>query len=541
VFQRYTETARKAIFFARYEVSHLGGKHIETEHLLLGVLRSDSDLALRVLKEPVAVESIRKRIEDQSSRPEKSVASVDLPLSNESKRVLAHGADEANRLKHERIGAEHLLMGMLREKNCVAAKILGEAGVTLATVRQEVTRSMPESALGKADASPAPSAQPPPDFRDLTEEARNGTLGPLIGRESELESVMRILSRRTRNNAVLVGESGVGKSTIVHGLAQRIADGIAPANLAHRTILAIDASALIDARLDSEPSEFRLPENSIIYVRGLFDLAGKGSAWSSVEALHVLEPHLAAGRVHCIATGTPFGLRLTLERAERLASHFEVVSVLPPKEDEAIRILQGVKSQYEKFHGVVIGDEALEAAVSASRWFLRHRQLPDRAIDLIDEAAARVKLRRESHPPEIAEIERRIRLIVRQMESAIANREFTKAKSYSEEEKQERAKLERQRGDQSTDLNVPTNVVTAEDVLETVATRANILVSALQSRLQDKDVERLDLVAKELIKQLPAGGERWVDSLTAYLADCSVEEMERLLSAIRAAKARIDS
>jgi ATP-dependent Clp protease ATP-binding subunit ClpC len=537
VFQRYTETARQAIFFARYEVSHLGGKNIETEHLLLGVLRSDSDLALRVLKAPAAIESIRKRVEDQSSRPEKSATSVDLPLSHESKRVLERGADEANRLKHEHIGAEHLLMGMLREKNCVAAKILGEAGVTLAIVEQEVTRSPRASALSKAGASPTSSSLPPPDFRDLTEEARNGTLGPLIGRESELESVMRILSRRTRNNAVLVGESGVGKSTIVHGLAQRIADGVAPANLAHRTILAIDASALIDARLDSEPSEFSLPANSIIYVRGLFDLAGKGSAWSAVEALHVLEPHLADGRVQCIATAVPFGLRLTMERAERLASHFEVVSVLPPKEDEAIRILEGVKSQYEKFHGVVIGDEALEAAVSASRWFLRYRQLPDRAIDLIDEAAARVKLRRVSDPPEIAEIERRIRLIVREMENAIANHEFTKAKSYSDEEKRERAELQRQRAD----LSAPANVVTAEDVLETVAARANVPVSAVRGRLQDKDAERLDLVAKELARQLPAGGEQWVDSLTAYLAGCSAEELEHLLSAIRAAKARIDS
>jgi len=259
-----------------------------------------------------------------------------------------------------------------------------------------------------------------------------------------MESVIRILSRRTRNNVVLIGESGVGKSAILRGLAQLIADGVAPASLTERKILAFDAATLFEMGRNSRLLDVNLPENSVLYVQGLFDLAGKGVGGSALEALPALPP---VRGVRCIATGTPFGLRLTQERAARLASQFEVVSVLPPKEDEAIAIVKGVKSQYEKFHGVVIMDEAVEAAVSASRWFLRHRQLPDRVIDLIDEAAARVKLRCERDPPDIAEIQRRIRRIVRQMENAVGNHEFTQAKSHAEEERRERETLQRMRAE----------------------------------------------------------------------------------------------
>ena len=527
MFDRYTETARRAVFFARYEVSQLGGTQMDTQHLLLGILQADRPLALGLLKTTVAIDAIRERIRAESSHPEKPATSVDLPLSADCKRVLEHAADESKRLNHEHIGPAHLLLGMLRETSGIALKILLEAGVTIPGLEQEAILRPPTPRHKFA-------AVIPPGSRDLTEEARDGAPGPLIGREREMESMVRILSRRTRNNVVLIGESGVGKNTIVRGLARSIADGVAPAGLTERKILEFDATTLFEMGRNPRLRGVNLPENSILYVQGLFDLAGKGVGGSALDALHALPP---VHGVQCIATGTPFGLRLTQERAARLASQFEVVSVLPPKEDEAIAIVKGVKSQYEKFHGVVITDEAVEAAVSASRWFLRHRQLPDRAIDLIDEAAARVKLRRENDPPEIAEIQRSIRRIAQQMENAIANHEFTQAKSYAEEERRERETLQRIRGEPKA----PSNAVTAEDVVETIAARANVPVSAVQSRLQVEDVERLDLVAKQLATQLPAGGEQWVDSLTAYLAGCSADEVDHLVNAIRAAKAQIDA
>jgi ATP-dependent Clp protease ATP-binding subunit ClpA len=288
----------------------------------------------------------------------------------------------------------------------------------------------------------------------------------LIGRERELERIIQILARRTKNNPVLIGEPGVGKSALVHGLAQRIADGTAAAILERRSILAIDASSLLSSGQGEKLREIASRTNVILYIQGLFDLTGKGMGWSALEAMRVLEPDLAHGGLQCIATGTPSGLRLTLERAETLARHFEVVGVLPPNEEEAIRIVAGVKEQYEKFHKVVITNEAIEAAVAASRWFLRHRHLPDRAIDLIDEAGARVRLRCAGESPS-------------------------------------------------------SNIVTAVDIVEAVAARAAVPVAIVSGVLQVKEVAHLELIAKELAAQIPIGGPEWAEGLAAWLAGCS--------------------
>jgi len=315
-------------------------------------------------------------------------------------------------------------------------------------------------------------------------------------------------------------------------LAQRIADGIVPETLSERPILAIDASSLI-----SNPSLVPNRPNAILYVQGLYDLAGKGAGWSVVEAIRVLEPHLTHGGMQCIATGTPFGLRLTVERAESLARQFEVVPVMAPTEEEAIRMVSGVKEQYEKFHGVVFTDEAIETAVVASRWFLRHRHLPDRAIDLIDDAGARVKLRSGSEPPAIIEIRKRLRMVVRLMENAIANHEFDMARIYSEEERKERQNLQRLRDELGQ--TPQSNVVSPEDIVEAVASRAGVPVEAVRSLLARKEVEPVESVARELAAQFPVGGREWAEALAAWLAGCSMDEAEKLASAIRTAKARL--
>ena len=244
MFERYTETARKVVFAARYEASQFGSEYIETEHLLLGILRSDAPLVLRLLKASEKIESIRDQIEKQFTRRENVSTSVDLPLSLECKRVLAYGAEEAERLNHEHIAVEHLLLGLLREERCVASKIMVENGLTSSRLKQEVVRLSPARRPANG---PAHVSSPPEDPRDLTVAARNGSLSPLIGRERELERTIQILSRRTRSNPVLIGEAGVGKNAIVHGLAQRIADGVVPANLAERPILAIDVSSLLSS------------------------------------------------------------------------------------------------------------------------------------------------------------------------------------------------------------------------------------------------------------------------------------------------------
>jgi ATP-dependent Clp protease ATP-binding subunit ClpC len=532
MFEKYTEAARKAVFFARYEASQFGSENIETEHLLLGILRADGPLALRLLKAPEKIESIRDQIEKQISRREKVSTSVDLPLSIECKRVLAYGAEEVERLNQKDVAVVHLLLGLLREEKCVASKILVKAGLTASQLRQEAIRLSPAST---PIAGPAKLTSLGEGCRDLTAAARDGNLSPLIGRERELERTIQILSRRTKSNPVLIGEAGVGKNAIVHGLAERIADGVVPASLAERPILAIDASSLLSSDQDGKLAEIADQTNAILYVRGLFDLAGKGTGWGLLEALHFLDLHLANGTLKCIATGTPVGFRQTMERAETLASHFEVVGVLPPSEEETIQIISGVKEQYEKFHEVVVTNEAIEAAVAASRWFLRHRYLPDRAIDLIDEAGARVRLRCESEPRAIIETRKRIRLITQQMENSIANHEFAKTRVYSEEGHKERLNL--QRLCEELKQNQPSNIITPEDIMEAVAGRAGVPVSVVKG-VQLKELEQLELIAKELGALIPLGGREWVEGLATYLAGCSEEEAEKLVQAIRAAKAK---
>jgi len=524
MFERYTETARRVIFHARYEASKFGSPYIETEHLLLGILRTDGFLAVRLFKAPDKLASIREQIEKQFPQREKISTSVDLPVSQECKRVLSYAAEEAARLNDERIAAGHLLLGLLRVEECTASKIMAENGLTPAQVEQALQH--------EAGAGPAAVHAVPESSRDLTAAARNGSLNPLIGRERELDRIIQILSRRARNNPVLIGEPGVGKNALVEGLAQRIADGAVPETMEERPILAIDANSLL-----SNPSLIPNRPNAILYVQGLFDLAGKGAGWSVVEAMRVLEPHLTQDGIQAIATGTPNGLRLTVDRAESLASRFEVVPVPPPTEEEAIRMVAGVKEQYEKFHGVVFTYEAIETAVFASRWFLRHRHLPDRAIDLIDDAGARVKLRGLGEPPAIVEILRRIRAVVRLMENAIANHEFEKARFYSEEERGERQNLQRLRAELGQ--KPAEYVVNPDDIVEAVASRAGVPVEGVRSLLELKKVEPVELVAKDLAAQFPVGGREWAEALAAWLAGCSADDAESLAAAIRSAKARL--
>jgi ATP-dependent Clp protease ATP-binding subunit ClpC len=513
MFQKYTEKARKAIFFARYEASQFGSEYIETEHLLLGILRDDRALALRLLKAHEKLYSIREKIEKQLPRREKISTSVDLPLSHDCKRVLKYAEEESERLSDDHIAPEHLLLGLLREEDCSAAKIMLEHGITFSQLEQA---RLPLSA------EPIPVSPLSDGVRDLTAEAREGKLNPLIGRTAELESIIRILSRRTRNNPALIGEPGVGKNALIEGLAQRIADGAVPENLTDRPILVIDAGTLALADLTNRP-------NAILCVHGLFDLARKGAGWGI---------YLARG-AQCIATGTPAGLGLAIERSESLVRLFEVVPVLPPDEEEAIRIVSAVKERYEKFHRVTITKEAVETAVSVSRWFLRHRQLPDRAIDLIDDAGASVKLRRSAEPPAVVEIRKRIRVIAQEAEKAIVDHEFAKASRYADEERKERQNLQRLRED--IGRNPPINIVNPEDILEAVAARLQVPASSVRNVVRLKNREPLEAVARELAAQFPIGGRQWADALASYLAGCSAEEAEKLAAAIRAAKSRLGS
>src|SRR5499433_2077305 len=447
MFERYTEKARRTIFFGPYAASQFGSAYIETEHLLLGLLREDKALANRFLRSHAAVESIRKQIEGHTTIREKVSTSVDLPLSHECKRVLAYGAEEAERLNHKHIGTEHLLLGLLREEKCFAAEILHERGLRLSTIREDLARSQSEKVTSNR---PKESSLLAEFSRDLTQAAMDSVLDPLIGRDHELERVVQILCRRTKNNPVLIGEPGVGKTAIVEGLAQRIAEGDVPSFLADKRILALDLSLIVagtkyrgqfEERLKTIMKELMENQNAIIFIDELHTLVGAGSAEGSLDAANILKPALSRGEIQCIGATTPAEYRKSIEKDRSLERRFQAVKVGAPSEEEAVRILQGVKSRYEKFHMVSYTDEAIEAAVYLSNRYIPDRFLPDKAIDLLDEAGARVKLRQATLPSEMTDIERRIKFIVARMESAISSKDFEKAEHYKNQEQVERENL----------------------------------------------------------------------------------------------------
>ena len=506
MFERYTEKARRVIFFARYEASQFGSPYIESEHLLLGLLREDKSLTNRFLRSHASIESIRKQIEGHTTIREKVSTSVDLPLSRESKRVLAYAAEEAERLSHRHIGTEHLLLGLLREEKCFAAEILRERGLRLSSIREELVRSQTEKV---STSRPKESSLLSEFSRDLTQAAMDNTLDPLIGRENELERATQILCRRTKNNPVLIGEPGVGKTAIVEGLAQRIADGEVPSFLAEKRILALDLSLIVagtkyrgqfEERLKTIMKELMESANAIIFIDELHTLVGAGSAEGSLDAANILKPALSRGEIQCIGATTPAEFRKSIERDRSLERRFQAIKVPPPNETEAITILFGIKNRYEKFHAVTYTDEALQSAVYNSNRYIPDRFLPDKAIDLIDEAGARVKLRQTTLPEELADIQKRIKFIVHRMENAIANHEFEKARFYSDEERKERENLRALREKYQLDES-SSGTVGKEDIEDVVARWTGVPVTALKEEEMAKLLRIEEEIHKRIISQ----------------------------------------
>ena len=511
MFERYTEKARRVIFFARYEASQYGSPFIETEHLLLGLIREDKALANRFLRQQGSIESIRKEIEARITIRERISTSVEVPLSAECKRILNMAAEEAERLGHKHVGTEHLLLGILREEKCFGSEILTERGLRLSTMREELARATGEK---------SPSARPKEtsllaEFsRDLTQAAGEGQLDPLVGREHELERVVQILCRRTKNNPVLIGEPGVGKTAIVEGLAQRIADGDVPTFLSDKRILSLDLSLIVagtkyrgqfEERLKTIMKELMESQNAIVFIDELHTLVGAGSAEGSLDAANILKPALSRGEIQCIGATTPGEYRKSVEKDRSLERRFQAVKVSAPDEEEAIQVLQGVRERYEKFHAVSYTDEALRYAVYLSNRYIPDRFLPDKAIDLIDEAGARVKLRQAMVPDEVAEVQKRVKFITHRMESAIANHEFEKARFYSEEERKEKESLRSLREKYKLD-DGSTGVVSREDIEEVVARWTGVAVTSIKEDEQQKLLRIEEELHKRVISQDKAIG-----------------------------------
>jgi ATP-dependent Clp protease ATP-binding subunit ClpC len=415
MFERYTERARRVLFFARYEATQLGSTSIETEHLLLGLIREGKGLTSRIFaRSHLSLESIRKEIEGRTVFKEKVSTSVEIPFSVETKRVLQFSAEEADRLLHTYIGTEHLLLGLLREERSVASAILYEKGMRLASVREDIVQLLNEKT---APARPKETPLLAEFSRDLTDAAARHQLDPLVGRSLEVERVQQVLCRRTKNNVVLIGEPGVGKTAIVEGLAQKIVDGEAPSFLADKRVLALDLSLIVagtkyrgqfEERLKAIMKELTENQNIIVFIDELHTLVGAGSAEGSLDAANILKPALSRGEIRCIGATTPAEYRKYIEKDRSLERRFQAVKVEPPTEEESLQVMLGVKDRYEAFHHVEYTPEALEAAVYQSSRYITDRFLPDKAIDLIDEAGARVKLREAQRQAELGESTRQV-------------------------------------------------------------------------------------------------------------------------------------
>jgi len=404
MFERYTERARRVIFFARYEALQYGSQVISPEHILMGLMREDKTISARYFpfRNTLTVDLIRREVEERIVMRERIPQSAELHLATETKRILAFAGEESQRLQNRHIGPEHLFLGLVREERSVAAEILYQYGLRLQDVRDEIGRQngFPNLYAAGGEKSDVPHLQ---EFtRDLTSEAATGKFDPLVGREKEVERIIEILCRRTKNNPVLIGEAGVGKTAIIEGLAQRIFDKNVPSFLENKRILSLDLSLIVagtkyrgqfEERLKKIIGELKEHDQYIVFIDELHTLVGAGSAEGTLDAANILKPALSRGEIQCIGATTPGEFRKSIERDRALERRFQSIKVVPPTEEEALKIVQGVAERYEAFHQIRYSKEALEAAVYQTNRYIPDRFLPDKAIDVLDEAGSRAKLR----------------------------------------------------------------------------------------------------------------------------------------------------
>src|ERR1700693_3634570 len=435
-FDKFTERARRVLTLAQEEALRFNHNYIGTEHLLLGLVREGEGVAAKVLANlGVELNKVRSAVEFIIGRGDRAVMG-EIGLTPRAKKVIELAVDEARRLGHHYIGTEHLLLGLVREGEGIAAGVLESLGVSLDKVRAEVTRILSQSMpQGAAQGARAATRTPTVDQLgiDLTSAARAGKLDPVIGREKEIERVVQILSRRTKNNPVLIGEPGVGKTAIVEALAQRITKGEVPEMLLNRRLVTLDIGSLVagtkyrgefEERLKKVIEELKNAGNCILFIDEIHMLVGAGAAEGAVDAANILKPSLARGELQCVGATTLDEYRKHIERAGALERRFQPVVVEEPSVEETIEILKGIKEKYEEHHKLTIDDEALKAAAELASRYVSDRFLPDKAIDLVDEAASHVGIRKASPPPSLQEALRGLESLRKEKDQAIGAQQY---------------------------------------------------------------------------------------------------------------------
>jgi ATP-dependent Clp protease ATP-binding subunit ClpC len=509
-FERFTERAKKVLSLAQEEAERSHHSYIGTEHLLLGLLREGDGLAAKVLSNlGVEIGKVRQTIESLLGRNERIVVQQIIPTSR-VKKVIVLSFEEARRTGHNYVGSEHLLLGLLSEGEGIAAHILVDLGATLDKVRAEIERLRQASTVEEAEPPPKkPSKTPLLDQfgRDLTELARKNSLDPVIGREAEIERVIQILSRRTKNNPALVGEAGVGKTAIAEGLAQLITLGNVPEALMNKRVLTLDTGALVagtkyrgefEERLKRILEEIRSSKEVVLFIDELHTLVGAGAAEGAIDAASILKPALARGEIQCIGATTLNEYRKYIEKDAALERRFQPVFVDQPTMLETIDILQGVKSLYEKHHRVTITDAAVRAAAVMSDRYVSDRALPDKAIDLIDEGSARVRMKLTTTPDELKELQKQIKKLKAETEDAIAHLGYETAAAMRDKEKKLKEKYAQEESAWRDKLGETVPEVGEEDIAQIVAAWTGVPVS----RLVEEETSRLLRMEEELHKRM---------------------------------------
>jgi len=513
MFEKYNEKARRALFFARYEASKLGSRVIESEHILLGILREGEEAVSEILlRFEVQAEDLRREIEGERVFVERISSTAELPLSEESKKILAYASHEAESMLHSAVGSEHLLIGILRVEVCLAARALVQSGMDLYTLREEVLSIAKEREVSDQKKElPYLSEY----ARDLSQLAAQGDFDPLVGREAELERIIEILSRRTKNNPILLGEPGVGKTAIVEGLAERIVKGQVPVVLASKRFMALDLSLVVagtkyrgqfEERLKGILKELRESPDVVVFIDEIHSLIGAGSAEGSLDAANILKPALSRGEVSCIGATTLKEFRKYIEKDRSLLRRFQSIQIDQPTQEETLEILQGVKERYEAFHHVRYSPDALQAAIYQSSRYIPDRQQPDKAIDVIDEAGAKVKLRRVRDTQNVRRVEEEIREVIKEMKSAISDKDFERAVYLREREIELREDLERVRGDADEDQAVE---VRRADIDQVVSAWTGIPVASLRS----DEAEKLNHM-EEILRRRVVGQDHAINSIS---------------------------
>jgi ATP-dependent Clp protease ATP-binding subunit ClpC len=498
-FDKFTDRARKVLTLAQDEAQRFNHNYIGTEHLLLGLVREGEGVAARVLENMnVELSKVRTAVEFIIGRGDRPVVG-EVGLTPRAKRVIELAIDEARRLGHNYIGTEHLLLGLVREGEGIAAGVLESLGVNLDKVRHQVIHVLSQSSsTAPAQETKRPSKTPTLDQLgiNLTDAARAGTLDPVIGREKEIERVIQILGRKTKNNPALIGEPGVGKTAIAEALAQRIVSGDVPETLTDKRVLTLDIGSLVagtkyrgefEERLKKIIEELRSSHDSVLFIDELHTLVGAGAAEGAIDAANILKPPLSRGELQCIGATTLDEYRKYIEKDAALERRFQPVMVDEPTVDEAIAILFGIRERYEEHHHVKISDEAIHAAVDLSVRYVADRALPDKAIDLVDEAGSRVRLRSASAPPEVKEAQLALEEVVRRKDEAIAGQDYEAAARLRDEEAQGKEHIEELRTKWHEDQSKDTPVVTDEDIAQVVSMWTGIPVI----RISAEESERL--------------------------------------------------